>query len=120
MRNLIGIFVVVIVVVIRLLIMAAKSNASKPKNYPPPPPQNPFQNPSQPNYQNTFTSPANFNPAGNNPPPQQPAYYCMYCGKKFQTAKALLMDTCFKHPNSEAGLQKHVLYRGPGKPNIGF
>src|ERR1044072_4916847 len=99
-----------IIIVIRVLIAVAKANASKPKNYPPPPKQNPFQNPAQPNYQNTLTPPANFNPAGNNPPPQQPAYYCMYCGKKFQTAKALLMDTCFKHPNSEAGLQKHVLY----------
>ncbi|CAN5192413.1 hypothetical protein BH09BAC5_BH09BAC5_06330 [soil metagenome] len=47
-------------------------------------------------------------------------YYCMYCGKKFQTVAALKMDTCFKHPKSDQGLQKHVLYTGAGKPNIGF
>lgn len=48
------------------------------------------------------------------------SYYCMYCGKKFQTTAALKMDTCFKHPKSDRGLQKHVLYTGMGKPNIGF
>lgn len=48
------------------------------------------------------------------------SYYCMYCGKKFQSTAALRMDTCFKHPKSDQGLQKHVLYTGMGKPNIGF
>ncbi|MDQ3112415.1 MAG: hypothetical protein M3R17_21240 [Bacteroidota bacterium] len=48
------------------------------------------------------------------------SYYCMYCGKKFQSTAALKMDTCFKHPKSDQGLQKHVMYTGAGKPNIGF
>jgi hypothetical protein len=48
------------------------------------------------------------------------SYYCMYCGKKFQSVSSLKMDTCFKHPKADQGLQKHVLYNGPGKPNIGF
>jgi hypothetical protein len=48
------------------------------------------------------------------------SYYCMYCGKKFQTTAALKMDTCFKHPKSDQGLQKHVMYMGAGRPNIGF
>jgi len=47
-------------------------------------------------------------------------YYCMYCGKKFQSVASLKMDTCFKHPKADQGLQKHVLYTGMGKPNIGF
>ncbi|HTL80636.1 MAG TPA: hypothetical protein VL651_02965 [Bacteroidia bacterium] len=48
------------------------------------------------------------------------AVYCMYCGKRFSSVDLLLKDTCFKHPKSELGLQKHVLYRGVGKPNVGF
>lgn len=48
------------------------------------------------------------------------SYYCMYCGKKFQSTAALKMDTCFKHPKSDQGLQKHVMYMGAGRPNIGF
>jgi hypothetical protein len=48
------------------------------------------------------------------------SYYCMYCGKKFQSISALKMDTCFKHPKADQGLQKHVVYTGAGKPNIGF
>jgi hypothetical protein len=47
-------------------------------------------------------------------------YYCMYCGKKFQSIASLKMDTCFKHPKADQGLQKHVLYTGMGKPNVGF
>ena len=48
------------------------------------------------------------------------AYYCKYCGKKFQSVAALKMDTCFKHPKADQGLQKHELYTGMGRPNVGF
>jgi hypothetical protein len=48
------------------------------------------------------------------------SFYCMYCGKKFQSVDALSRDTCFKHPKADMGLQKHVLYRGAGRPNVGF
>jgi hypothetical protein len=48
------------------------------------------------------------------------AYYCKYCGKKFQSVAALKMDTCFKHPRADQGLQKHELYTGMGRPNVGF
>lgn len=46
-------------------------------------------------------------------------FYCMYCGKKFQSAQALKMDTCFRHPDTSI-LQKHVLYQGPGRPELKF
>ncbi|MBI3510589.1 MAG: hypothetical protein HY064_07990 [Bacteroidetes bacterium] len=86
----------------------------------PPSHANPQNNP-KPNYRDTFTSPENFQSQGNFPPPQTSnAYYCMYCGKRFSTIDLLMKDTCFKHPKSEQGLQKHVLYRGVGKPNIGW
>lgn len=52
--------------------------------------------------------------------PNVQSYYCMYCGKRFQSTAALRMDTCFKHPKADQGLQKHVLYTGMGKPNIAF
>jgi hypothetical protein len=48
------------------------------------------------------------------------AYYCKFCGKKFQSVALLKMDTCFKHPKADQGLQKHELYTGMGRPNIGF
>jgi hypothetical protein len=48
------------------------------------------------------------------------SFYCMYCGKKFASRDALTKDTCFKHPNSAVGLQKHVLYQGTGRPTVGF
>ncbi len=89
---------------------------------------------------NAFTNPNSSSPSFNDPFSEQQtsfstmsnrntnsnmgagsqSYYCMYCGKKFQTINTLKMDTCFKHPKSDRGLQKHVLYTGAGKPNIGF
>lgn len=48
------------------------------------------------------------------------SFYCRYCGKKFSSVENLTRDTCFKHPNSDQGLQKHVLYQGAGRPNVGF
>ncbi len=125
-----------IIIVVRIIRFIAKSNATSSRNPSSPQKGNPFQQSNfnqlpgktqqqnsanqKPNYQNTFTSAENFNPMGNNPQPVSTSVYCMYCGKKFPNLKLLSMDTCFKHPNSEAGLQKHVLYRGVGRPNIGF
>ncbi|MEO5643998.1 MAG: hypothetical protein ABIQ40_20470 [Bacteroidia bacterium] len=87
---------------------------------------NPFANPSAPSFndpfdeqQSSFSTMTNRNTNSNMGTGSQ-NYYCMYCGKKFQSIAALKMDTCFKHPKSDKGLQKHVLYNGAGKPNIGF
>jgi hypothetical protein len=92
--------------------------------------QNPFTNspPSPPPFNNPFTEqqdafsniPNHSINTKSNMGAGNQSYYCMYCGKKFQSVAALKMDTCFKHPKSDQGLQKHVLYTGMGKPNIGF
>ena len=116
---------------------------SKPPNQAPFPTANNQFQPSSPQIPNPFqqindanngpgTSETDINSLFNNPPtnfsnpPVQNTYsdvqsfYCMYCGKKFGNVDALLKDACFKHPQSANGLQKHVLYRGAGKPNVGF
>ena len=89
---------------------------------------NAFSNPNSasPSYkdpfseqQSSFSTMSNRNTNSNMGAGTQ-SYYCMYCGKKFQSINTLKMDTCFKHPKSDKGLQKHVLYAGAGKPNIGF
>src|ERR1051325_6685810 len=98
-------------------------NYSQPNQVPFPPANNPIiPNPPQvptsgdPFEQNMFSTPqTNYNPSS---APQE--FYCMYCGKKFGSVEALMRDTCFSHPNAGAGLQKHVLYQGAGKPNTGF
>lgn len=48
------------------------------------------------------------------------SFYCRYCGKKFSSVDMLSKDTCFKHPKSDQGLQKHVIFQGAGRPNVGF
>lgn len=83
-------------------------------NTQPTPSSNPF-NEDQSSFSNMSTRNTNSNMGAGSQ-----SYYCMYCGKKFQSTSALRMDTCFKHPKSDQGLQKHVLYTGKGKPNIGF
>lgn len=83
-------------------------------NTPPSSPSNPFKQ-DQSSFSNMSTGNTNSNMGAGSQ-----SYYCKYCGKKFQTTAALKMDTCFKHPKSDQGLQKHVLYSGAGKPNIGF
>ena len=143
-----GIYIVVLIIffIIRLVMKVAKNNqpsnyrsASQPPNMKQPPPyvppagqpQNPFQQPNP----FTTTTPPPFTGAPNDafenfgakPPSTKSnmsqgneAYYCKYCGKKFQNIALLKMDTCFKHPRSDSGLQKHELYTGIGRPNIGF
>jgi hypothetical protein len=84
---------------------------------------NPFTNPVSPPpfnaTQDSFSNIPSRNTHSNMGAGSQ-SYYCMYCGKKFQSIAALKMDTCFRHPKADQGLQKHVLYTGMGKPNIGF
>ncbi len=92
------------------------SNASNPFSNTPTPPS--FSDPFD-EKQDAFSNIPKHNTSSNMGVGSQ-NYYCMYCGKKFQSTAALKMDTCFKHPKSEQGLQKHVLYTGAGKPNIGF
>ena len=92
-----------------------KQNTSPFNNSPPPPSfKDPFDE-----KQDAFSNIPNHNTQSNMGVGSR-NYYCMYCGKKFQSTATLRMDTCFKHPKSDQGLQKHVLYTGAGKPNIGF
>ena len=146
----IKIFIILAFVIIRFAVKAARSKSSSPPPFrstpqppapnmkqPPPyiPPtsqqqnpfqqSNPFQTPTPPPF--TGTSGDAFENFGAKPPSTKSnmsqgndAYYCKYCGKKFQSVAALKMDTCFKHPKSDAGLQKHELYTGIGRPNVGF
>lgn len=120
-------------------------NMKQPPPYIPPAgqQQNPFGQESNPFQQNPFqqsnpfptaspppftgTSNDAFENFGAKPPSTKSnmsqgneAYYCKYCGKKFQSIASLKMDTCFKHPKSDVGLQKHELYTGMGRPNVGF
>jgi hypothetical protein len=144
----IKIIVAVVFLAFYLIKKAAKGNTAPTKfQQPPQNTSNPFQQNPNTN-QNPFQqNPAvNQNPFQQSPPPiqnpflQQPdafsqpstrnttsnmgvgsqSFYCRFCGKKFSSVENLQRDTCFKHPNSDQGLQKHVLYQGVGRPNVGF
>lgn len=82
--------------------------------------ENPFSNMNLfQNKSDAFSQPASQNTHSNMGHGSQ-NFYCKFCGKKFSTIQVLIKDTCFKHPNAEQGLQKHIVFEGKGKPNVGF